>query len=333
MHKALQTDCCLASWKSGYLASGPAAITELTGRENVYLNGTVLGMTRKEVSNKFDEIIEFSGVETFIDTPVKRYSSGMQVRLAFAVAAHLEPEILLVDEVLAVGDAEFQKRCLGKMKDTANAGKTVIFVSHNMTSISRLCDSAILLENGNLVEDGLSSEVISHYLHKPDSGKNSRIWDINNAPGHEVVKLLSVELESHQYSEHIWLNSTSPIKIKVNYHVSNPPFKMRCAAMIFTQGICAFSTFEPKEREHQQKGNYQAQVEIPSNLLIEGEHSINISIFGSKGHKLRYVDYKDALGFHVKDEIDGTSSRGDYTQNVMGIVHPLLNWSSMYQIE
>ena len=306
---------------------------ELTGRENVFLNGAILGMRRSEIADRFDEIVDFSGVSKFIATPVKLYSSGMYLRLAFAVAAHLEPEILLVDEVLAVGDAEFQKRCLGKMKDTANAGKTVIFVSHNMTSISRLCDRAILLENGNLVEDGLSSEVISHYLHKPDSGKNSRIWDINNAPGQEGVKLLSVELESHQDSEHVWMNSTSPIKIKINYHVSNPPLKMRCAAMIFTQGICAFSTFEPKEREHQQKGNYQAQVEIPSNLLIEGEHSINISIFGSKGHKLRYVDYKDALGFHVKDEIDGTSSRGDYTQNVMGIVHPLLNWSSMYQNE
>jgi len=318
---------------SSLLEVGTGFHPELTGRENVYLNGTVLGMTRKEVSNKFDEIIEFSGVETFIDTPVKRYSSGMQVRLAFAVAAHLEPEILLVDEVLAVGDAEFQKRCIGKMKDTANAGKTVIFVSHNMTSISRLCDRAILLNNGNLIEDGLSSEVISHYLHKPDSGKNSRIWEMNNAPGQEGVKLLSVELESNEDSEHVWLNSTSPIKIKINYHVSKPSLKMRCAAMVFTQGICAFSTFEPKEREHTQQGNYQAQVEIPSNLLIEGEHSINISIFGSKGHKLRYVDYKDALGFHIKDKIDGTSSRGDYTQNVMGIVHPLLKWSSIYTYE
>ena len=316
---------------SSLLEVGTGFHPELTGRENVYLNGTILGMTRKEVSNKFDEIIDFSGVETFIDTPVKRYSSGMQVRLAFAVAAHLEPEILLVDEVLAVGDAEFQKRCLGKMKDTANAGKTVIFVSHNMTSISRLCDRAILLEKGSLIKDGQSSEVISHYLHKPDSGKNLRTWETDNAPGHEGVKLLSVELESHQDSEHVWLNSTSPIKIKINYNVSKTPLKMRCAAMIFTQGVCAFSTFEPQEREHNQKGNYQAEVEIPPNLLIEGEHSINISIFGSRGYKLRYVDYKDALGFHVKDEIDGTSSRGDYTQNVMGIVHPLLNWSSMYK--
>tara|TARA_B100000029_G_scaffold251543_1_gene248539 strand:+ start:1991 stop:3274 length:1284 start_codon:yes stop_codon:yes gene_type:complete len=316
---------------SSLLEVGTGFHPELTGRENVYLNGTILGMTRKEVSNKFDEIIDFSGVETFIDTPVKRYSSGMQVRLAFAVAAHLEPEILLVDEVLAVGDAEFQKRCLGKMKDTANAGKTVIFVSHNMTSISRLCDRAILLEKGSLIKDGQSSEVISHYLHKPDSGKNLRTWETDNAPGHEGVKLLSVELESHQDSEHVWLNSTSPIKIKINYNVSKAPLKMRCAAMIFTQGVCAFSTFEPQEREHNQKGNYQAEVEIPPNLLIEGEHSINISIFGSRGYKLRYVDYKDALGFHVKDEIDGTSSRGDYTQNVMGIVHPLLNWSSMYK--
>ena len=136
---------------------------ELTGRENIYLNGTILGMTRKEVKAKFDEIVEFSGVEKFIDTPVKHYSSGMYVRLAFAVAAHLEPEILVIDEVLAVGDAEFQKKCLGKMQDVANHGRTVLFVSHNMASVKSLCSSAILLQKGQIVFSGNVAETISKY--------------------------------------------------------------------------------------------------------------------------------------------------------------------------
>ena len=139
---------------------------ELTGRENIYLNGTILGMTRKEVSSKFDEIVEFSGVEKFIDTPVKHYSSGMYVRLAFAVAAHLEPEILIIDEVLAVGDVEFQKKCLGKMKDVAGEGRTVIFVSHDMNAINTLCKKTILLEQGKLLAYGDTSDIVTVYLKK-----------------------------------------------------------------------------------------------------------------------------------------------------------------------
>lgn len=146
------------------LEVGTGFHSELTGRENVYLNGSILGMRKEEVSKKFDEIVEFSGVEKFIDTPVKRYSSGMYVRLAFAVAAHLDPEILIVDEVLAVGDAEFQKKCLGKMGDVAGEGRTVLFVSHNMSSIQSLCQRVIWMKNGQLEEDGESDEVINHYL-------------------------------------------------------------------------------------------------------------------------------------------------------------------------
>ncbi len=148
---------------------------ELTGRENIFLNGAILGMTRAEIKQKFDEIVDFAGVEKFLDTPVKRYSSGMYVRLAFAVAAHLEPEILVVDEVLAVGDAEFQKKCLGKMKDVAGHGRTVLFVSHNMAAIQHLCDSAILLEKGTMIQKGYVQDVVAHYLSNRVHAQSVRI--------------------------------------------------------------------------------------------------------------------------------------------------------------
>ena len=159
---------------------------ELTGRENVFLNGSVLGMKRKEIARKFPDIVEFSGVERFIDTPVKRYSSGMSVRLAFAVAAHLEPEVLLIDEVLAVGDAEFQRRCLGRMEDLSESGRTVIFVSHQMQAVSQLCDRALQLEDGQIVNDGPASDVVAQYLQSVGGGGSERYWpDLATAPGDE----------------------------------------------------------------------------------------------------------------------------------------------------
>src|SRR5690606_1561669 len=167
---------------------------ELTGRENVFLNGAILGMTRAEIQSKLDEIIEFSGCEMYIDTPVKRYSSGMKVRLAFAVAAHLEPEILLVDEVLAVGDIAFQKKCLGKMDNVAKEGRTVIFVSHNIASITRLCSRAILLENGRAVMDGPAHEVASVYLNAGEGTAAFRQWDAAQAPGGDIARLRSVKV-------------------------------------------------------------------------------------------------------------------------------------------
>ena len=171
---------------------------ELTGRENIYLNGAILGMRRAEIERKFDEIVDFAGVERFIDTPVKRYSSGMYVRLAFAVAAHLEPEILLVDEVLAVGDAAFQKKCLGKMGDVAKAGRTVLFVSHNMTAINQLCPRAILLADGHVVRDGNTSSVVAEYLRTDGERSGERIWhDPCHAPGNERIRLQAVRIVSN----------------------------------------------------------------------------------------------------------------------------------------
>ena len=168
---------------------------ELTGRENVFLNGSVLGMKRQEIQKKFSEIVEFSGVEQFIDTPVKRYSSGMSVRLAFAVAAHLEPEILLIDEVLAVGDAEFQQRCLGRMEDMSNSGRTIVFVSHQMQAVAQLCDRAILLEKGGVVLDGPSGDVVAQYLQSVGGSSSTQFWpDLDSAPGDALVRLRSVRV-------------------------------------------------------------------------------------------------------------------------------------------
>src|SRR5687767_11085985 len=170
---------------------------ELTGRENIYLNGSILGMTRREIETKFDEIVAFAEVEKFIDTPVKRYSSGMYVRLAFAVAGHLEPEILVVDEVLAVGDAAFQKKCLGKMRDVASMGRTVIFVSHNLPAITRLCERVILLDEGKVLHDGTSYQVVRTYLNSGLGTSAARAWsDLAKAPGNDVVRLCAVRVRT-----------------------------------------------------------------------------------------------------------------------------------------
>jgi lipopolysaccharide transport system ATP-binding protein len=175
---------------------------ELTGRENIFLNGAILGMTKKEIQSKFDEIVDFSGCELYIDTPTKRYSSGMTVRLGFAVAAFLDPEILVVDEVLAVGDAEFQKKAVGKMKDiSSGAGRTVLFVSHNMDSILTLCTRCILIENGKISKLGDVDEIVTHYMKNSSKLLNQRVWEKNKAPGDHRAKCLSVHLLTAQIVE------------------------------------------------------------------------------------------------------------------------------------
>lgn len=185
---------------SSLLEVGTGFHPELTGRENVYLNGTVLGMSKAEIDRKFDEIIDFSGVKKFIDTPVKRYSSGMQVRLAFAVAAHLEPEVLVVDEVLAVGDAEFQKKCLGKMKDVAGEGRTVLFVSHNMAAVENLCSRSIMLDQGKILNNGPSTEVIHSYLKTAARRRETPLLERKDRTGQGMVKFSNIEMfDAHNF--------------------------------------------------------------------------------------------------------------------------------------
>ena len=193
---------------------------ELTGRENIYFNGAILGMTKREIDRKFDEIVAFSEVEQFLDTPVKHYSSGMQLRLAFSVAAHLEPEILLIDEVLAVGDVQFQKKCLGKMGEVAEAGRTVLFVSHNMEAVERLCSRAILLKDGGIVKDGPVAEVIQSYLEVGIEEKGERVWnDLTTAPGDSVVRLCAVRIKDVSGNIANTFSVRDPLVVELEYQV------------------------------------------------------------------------------------------------------------------
>jgi len=300
---------------------------ELTGRENTYLNGAILGMSRAEVNRKFDEIVSFSGVEKFIDTPVKRYSSGMYVRLAFAVAAHLEPDILVVDEVLAVGDAEFQKKCLGKMGDVANEGRTVLFVSHNMSAINRLCSRAVLLDSGSVVADGIATEVTARYLAGTEEQGGVKQWDLGNAPGTDDLKLVSVKLIGENGDPVSVVDVRNRIVLRMEYQVRKAGLKFRCVFGFYTQGVYAFSAMEAEEKARLHEGIYYSSIVIPSHLLSEGEYIVEVSIFSSAGAKVRYVLLNGALSFQVYDSMTDTySARGDYAQNFAGVVRPLFQW-------
>lgn len=303
---------------------------ELTGRENIYLNGAILGMNRAEVNSKFDEIVDFSGVEKFIDTPVKRYSSGMYVRLAFAVAAHLEPEILVVDEVLAVGDAEFQKKCLGKMSDVAVSGRTVLFVSHNMPAILRLCSSAILLDKGRLIRQGNPLEVTNFYLNTEQFKEGIVKWSENNAPGDEEVKLIEVRLVDVNGKTKPVLDVTERHYLRIKYQVEKESLSFRCSVKFNTQGVTAFVTMHTSDQLHEHAGIYEAYLEIPPNLLTESEYTLSMSLFSYTGTRKQYTILKNFFSFQVVDYMNMESSRGDYAQNMPGVVRPHLNWGLDY---
>ncbi len=301
---------------------------ELTGRENVYLNGAILGMSRKEIESKFDEIVEFAEVKKFLDTAVKFYSSGMYVRLAFAIAAHLEPEILIVDEVLAVGDAAFQRKCLGKMGDVSKHGRTVLFVSHNVSAINRLCSRTVLLDGGHLVLDGPTAEVTTAYLMGEGNSTASRSWDIGNAPGTQEVRLLGVRLLKADGSSAAIASVGDAVTVRIDYLVGQPNTKFRCAVMLRTQGVVAFSALEPAETSPENAGHYYSTVIIPPHLLGEGEYVVGVSIFASATSRQRFVQVNDAVVCQVYDPMDEISARGDYAQEIAGVVRPLLNWES-----
>ena len=247
---------------------------ELTGRENIYLNGTILGMTRKEVAAKFDEIVAFSGIEKFIDTPVKRYSSGMYVRLAFAVAAHLEPEILIIDEVLAVGDAEFQKKCLGKMKDVASEGRTVIFVSHDLEAVSSLCDRGILLNKGEIQLIDTIPEVLNRYNNNFQDSYQS--WDKGERPGDETIKLNSVRIINKDLQQ---INTAKPqekVGIVVNYEILKDNAKPAPNFHFFI-GNNTLVFVAIAESELLNKGTYETITWIPENLLNNDTYRIGVA--------------------------------------------------------
>ena len=319
---------------SSLLEVGTGFHPELTGRENVYLNGTILGMRKKEIDKKVDEIVDFSGIEKFIDTPVKRYSSGMKVRLAFAVAAHLEPEILVIDEVLAVGDAQFQRKCLNKMKDVGQEGRTVLFVSHNMPAVTRLCSRSILLNGGMVQEDGPTHEVISAYLNSDIGAQAERKWvDLMQAPGDEVVRLCGVRVRTSDGCVSETVDISQPIRIEIEYEVLQPGYVLRIYYHVINEeGIEAFLpldndvTWRNKPRP---VGRYVSTSVIPGDLLSEGRYFIGPTI-GTENPTVKRLRVNDAVAFHVIDSMDGNGARADSTGNIPGVVRPLLKWETQF---
>ncbi len=249
---------------------------ELTGRENIYLNGAVLGMKRAEIERKFDQIVEFSELERFLDTPVKRYSSGMYMRLAFAVASHLEPEILVVDEVLAVGDAQFQKKCLGQMSNVATQGRTVLFVSHNMVAVQSLCQRAIWLDQGEVIKQGPASSVVSDYLTSGSASRLEEAWDDpETAPGNEIVRLHRVRVRPHDGSSS--LTRKTPFAIEIEYWNLQPGVQLHLALHLYTeQDIIAFTTGNGPDvinnDAYTQEGLFRCTCYVPGDLLNTGRH-------------------------------------------------------------
>jgi lipopolysaccharide transport system ATP-binding protein len=318
---------------SSLLEVGTGFHQELTGRENVYLNGTILGMRKKEVDRKFDEIVNFSGVEKFLDTPVKRYSSGMRVRLAFAVAAHLEPEILIVDEVLAVGDAAFQEKCLDKMQEVGKGGRTVFFVSHNMPAVSRLCERVIMLTNGQVTADGLSHDIVAQYMHEGSDTSAQRSWpDSEQAPGGDVACLRNVRIKNHDGETAASIDIRSPVGLEMTFEVIQegytllPHFKL-----VNDEGVALFVTLDvdPEWRKKKRpKGTYVATAWVPGNLLAEGSFFLQAALLTLEPFIVLQFNEREAVSFQIIDNMEGDTARGDWAQDLNGVVRPLLKWET-----
>jgi lipopolysaccharide transport system ATP-binding protein len=319
---------------SSLLEVGTGFHPELTGRENIYLNGAILGMSKKDIKKKFDQIVSFAEVEKFLDTPVKRYSSGMYVRLAFAVAAHLEPDILIVDEVLAVGDAQFQKKCLGKMEEVGQEGRTVLFVSHNMPAVTRLCQRTVLLDEGGVLYDGPSHQVVSLYLQSKTGTTALREWpDLNKAPGNEIVRLRAVRVQTEDGKTTDAIDIRQSVGIQMEYEVLKPGYFLVPNYHFYNEeGICAFvaSDFDPEwRRRPRPKGCYVSTVWIPGNFLSEGSLIVGAAISTINPVVIHFYE-RDAVAFQVVDSLDGDSARGDYVGPMPGVVRPLLRWTTQF---
>ncbi len=279
---------------------------ELTGRENIYLNGAILGMTKKEIARKFDEIVSFSGVEKYIDTPVKRYSSGMYVRLAFAVAAHLEPEILIVDEVLAVGDVDFQKKCIGKMKDVASTGRTVLFVSHNMEAVKNLCSRALLLEHGTIISEGTPAQVIERYLNDRNNAVWGRSYEEHEAPGNEFTRLKSIALKPIREDGKPMITVKSSLEINISFWnyvedlVANLSLHLYAAT-----GECVFNVITQLPPPTIGVGIHHARCVIPKELLNTGIFYISFMVVKDTASPLYF--FEEMITFEIEEERENTN--------------------------
>jgi lipopolysaccharide transport system ATP-binding protein len=307
---------------------------ELTGRENIALNGAILGMKRVEIERKFDQIVDFSGVEKFIDTPVKRYSSGMYLRLAFAVAAHMEPEILVVDEVLAVGDAEFQRKCLGKMSDVASEGRTVLFVSHNMSAILRLTQQTIVLEKGRMALRAPSPQAVDYYLSSGFSQTGEMHWPAEEIPAEaSPFRPIALRVRNPQGQVVDTVRSIEATTLEFEYALDEPIPGLRVGVYLMTtQGELLFTSFDTDDQEQYQRhaarqaGHYLSRCQVPADWLNEGRYvlGVNASVFRVR----RYFHDEHALAFNV----DPAGAPGtQWLEQRQGPIRPRLGWEIITQ--
>jgi lipopolysaccharide transport system ATP-binding protein len=316
------------------LEVGTGFHSELTGRENIQLSGAILGMKRAEITRKFDEIVAFAEIERFIDTPVKHYSSGMYLRLAFAVAAHLEPEVLLVDEVLAVGDAHFQKKCLAKMEDVGHEGRAVLFVSHTMPTVTRLCPRTILLGRGGVLMDGPSHKVAATYMSSGVGTSAERVWtDPNRAPGSDVVRLRAVRLRGTNGELLETVDIRQPIGLEMEIDVLEPGHVVIPIFAVFNlEGVQLFSAAETAPEwkgRKREPGRYLTVGWIPGNYLTEGTLVVGAAASTTNPTIVQFYA-ADAVSFCVIDSFDGDAARGEYGGDLFGVVRPMLKWTTRF---
>ena len=306
---------------------------ELTGRENIFLNGAILGMNKNEIRSKLEEIVDFSGVERFIDTPVKRYSSGMAVRLAFAVAAHLEPEILIVDEVLAVGDAEFQKKCIGKMQDVAGHGRTVLFVSHNMAAIAKLCKTVLVLKKGEIAFHGGVDSGIAFYHGEGTLIPPQANWATpEEAPGDDRARLKSIKFldEQGRISERTDIRRPASVEIEYWDLVEDG---LPTAILHFKDSanntLFATNEFNSKawKEIHTKSGLVSARCNLPGNFFAEGRFTVLVAL-GTYSPNMLHVVIDNIISFEVIDNSDGDGVRGPVGGDWPGLLRPWINWDT-----
>ena len=292
-------------------------------------------MSRNRIKSKFDEIVEFSGIDEFIDTPVKHYSSGMYVRLAFAVASNLDPEILLVDEVLAVGDARFQKKCLSKMNSIGEQGRTIVFVSHNMSAITRLCKRAILLREGRIIDDGPSAEVVAKYMATGIAQVGCREW-YNEAEkyGDDIVQLLAVRVRSEDGATLDTTDIKNPISIEMEFEVKKDGYKFLPHFHLFNESGVNMMSVVDLDKEWQNKirpqGLYRTVVSIPGNFFSECTVFVHANMI-SLEPPINHFAASDVIAFQVFDSLTGDSARGVYVGPLNSIVRPAFAWNTEFK--
>lgn len=313
------------------LEVGTGFHADLTGRENIFLSAALLGMGENEIKKRFDAIVDFSGVEAFIDTPVKRYSSGMYMRLAFSVAAHLEPEILLVDEVLAVGDIEFQRKCIERLDNLGKNGQTVLFVSHSMPTVARLCRHGIWIDGGKLAREGPMAEIAGAYMKQGAFHPGGREWpEGSKAPGDRVARLRRVEVRGPDGKTTASINIGQEFTIEMDYDVAQDGMVLYPAVQLINEWgseiIWSTDVGTPLHGRPRPAGRYHCAVRIPANLLGEGMLTVSVTIASLRPRKF-HVSESDVVHFQAREVIDGSTARGEYTGHVGSLLRPRLDWT------